>query len=515
MHKPDALLLSQAVIRLNQADNVAIAKQDLPTGSVLESHEHGTLTVLQPIPYGHKLALAAIPAGQAVLRYGQGIGFARTDIQPGEWVHSHNLEVGDMQRQFSIRVQERPAPTPGLASRTFLGYRRKDGRVGTRNYLAVISTVSCSAQTAHLIAEHFSPQRLAAYPNLDGVIAVTHSTGCCAAPGSLSFQYLQRTLLNLAGHPNVAGAIFISLGCEGNQIQECGRLAADLSGLPGPVLSIQELGGIQPTLQAGIAAIESRLEAANACQRTVQPLSELVVALQCGGSDGWSGVTANPLVGLVSDAIVNAGGTVVLAETPEIYGAEQLLTNRVTAPEVGQALIERIRWWQEHAAREGFSLDNNPSPGNKAGGLTNIYEKSLGAVAKGGSTHLQAVYPYAERITQRGLVFMDSPGYDPVSVTGEVAGGCNLVLFTTGRGSVFGGNFAPCVKVASNNALYQRMAGDMDFNAGVLLEGGEFAAASQELLGLVIEAASGKKTKSELQGGRESEFIPWQPGGIL
>jgi len=298
-------------------------------------------------------------------------------------------------------------------------------------------------------------------------------------------------------------------------MQECGRTSPGFQGLPGPFLSIQELGGSQPTLQAGIALIEQMLPSANACRRSPEPVSELVVALQCGGSDGWSGVTANPLVGFVSDALVEAGGTVVLAETPEIFGAEQLLTRRVARSEIGQQLIERIRWWQAHAAHEGFTLDNNPSPGNKKGGLTTIYEKSLGAVAKGGSTPLQAVYRYAQRVDRRGLVFMDTTGNDPISVTGQIAGGCNLVLFTTGRGSVFGGSFAPCVKIASHTTLFQSMEGDMDFNAGMVLDGAGFEAASQQLLDLIIEVASGQKAKSEQQGIRETEFIPWQPGGIL
>jgi altronate hydrolase len=408
-----------------------------------------------------------------------------------------------------------PIPqTASILDRTFLGFRREDGRVGTRNYIAVISTVSCANQSARLIAEAFQRTRRAEFPNVDSVVAIVHATGCCAPPDSLSYRYLQRTLFHLAAHPNVCGAIFISLGCEGNQVQEPSAAFPD----PVPsssVLTIQNLGGIRATVRAGIAAVEQLLPVVNASRRTPQPLSELVVALQCGGSDGWSGVTANPLVGRVADAIVDSGGTAILAETPEIFGAEHLLTRRVANPEAGYRLIERIRWWQEHAAREGFSLDNNPSPGNKAGGLTTIYEKSLGAVAKGGSRPLQAVYEYAERVTCRGLVFMDTPGYDPVSVTGQVSGGGNLVLFTTGRGSVFGGLIAPCIKIASNAATYQRMAEDMDFNASVLLEGTGFEAASQALLELVIETASGKASKSEASSGRESEFIPWQPGGIL
>jgi altronate hydrolase len=504
--------LTDLALLLNPADNVAIARQIIPAGTALADGLQ-QFTTRQDIPDGHKLSRAAIPAGQPVFRYGQVIGFASHDIQPGDWVHSHNLEVGDMQREFSVQVEPPPQAASGL-NRTFLGFRRPDGKVGTRNLITVISTVSCANQTARLIAEAFTPARLAEFPNVDGVVAIVHATGCCAPPDSLSFRYLRRTLLHLADHPNVGGAVFVSLGCEGNQVQE------SRTGLPGPVpsssvLTIQNLGGIRATVRAGTAAIEQLLPAVNANPRTPQPLSALVAALQCGGSDGWSGVTANPLVGRVADCLVDSGGTVILAETPEIFGAEHLLTRRVAQPDAGQRLIERIRWWQAHAAHEGFSLDNNPSPGNKAGGLTTIYEKSLGAVAKGGSRPLQAVYEYAERVTNRGLVFMDTPGYDPVSVTGQVAGGGNLVLFTTGRGSVFGGLIAPCIKIASNAATYQRMEEDMDFNAGILLEGTGYETASQALLDLVIETASGKRTKSEASPARESEFIPWQPGGIL
>jgi altronate hydrolase len=526
--------LTELAILLNPADNVAIARQTIPVGTPLADEGQKWLT-RQIIPGGHKLARTAISAGQPVIRYGQMIGFASRDVQPGDWVHSHNLDVGDMQREFEVQVVSQPPdsfPQMGegeksgklgvLGSRTaqntqfseFSGFRREDGRVGTRNYIAVISTVNCANQSARQIADTFTPERLAEFPNVDGVVAIVHATGCCAPPDSLSYRYLQRTLFHLAGHPNVGGAIFVSLGCEGNQVQV--PSAAFPSPIPSrSVLTIQDLGGIRATVRAGIAAVERLLPAVNAIQRTPQPVSELVAALQCGGSDGWSGVTANPLVGRVADFLVDSGGTVILAETPEIFGAEHLLTRRVADQEAGRRLIERIQAWQAQAAREGFSLDNNPSPGNKAGGLTTIYEKSLGAVAKGGSRPLQAVYEYAERITRRGLVFMDTPGYDPVSVTGEVAGGGNLVLFTTGRGSVFGGLIAPCIKIATNSATYQHMQEDMDFNAGVLLEGVGFEAASQALLDLVIDIASGKASKSETSSGRESEFVPWQPGGIL
>jgi altronate dehydratase len=522
--------LSEVAIVLNAADNVAIARQAIPAGARLVEGPQ-SFSARQDIPSGHKLARRAIPRGQPVLRYGQVIGFASSEIQPGDWVHTHNLQVGDMAREFEEQVAP-PAPISSPQSkeavktapeRTFLGFQRQDGRVGTRNYIAVIATVSCATQTVHQIARYFTPEKLAAYPNVDGVIALVHSTGCCAPPPSHAYRYLQRTLLHTAGHPNVAAAIYVSLGCEGNQIQKdsqtlsaSGPFADYLHPIPDEaVLTIQDLGGIRATARAGVAAVEQLLPTVNAIPRTPQPISALTLALQCGGSDGWSGVTANPLVGQVVDALVDAGGTAILAETPEIFGAEYLLTRRAAQPQVAHQLIERIRDWQEQGAREGFSLDNNPSPGNKAGGLTTIYEKSLGAVAKGGSRPLQAVYEYAERVTQRGLVFMDTPGYDPISVTGEVAGGGNLVLFTTGRGSVFGGVIAPCIKIASNSATYRRMEEDMDFDAGVLLEGSGFETAAHSLLDLVIETASGKRTKSEATLERESEFIPWQPGGIL
>jgi altronate hydrolase len=510
--------LNNLALLLNPADNVAIARQPIPAGTPLLDGEQHWLT-RQFIPAGHKLARTALSTGQPVLRYGQVIGFASCDIQPGDWVHSHNLEVGDMHREFDVQiVPPSPGPFPHLGEEEktgkFLGFRRTDGRVGTRNYIAVISTVSCANQSARQIADAFTPDQLAEFPNVDGVIAIVHAAGCSSPPDSLSFRYLQRTLLHLAEHSNVGGAIFISLGCEGNQVQE--PSAAFPTPVPSnSVLTIQELGGIRATVRAGIKSVEQLLPTVNNIRRSPQPISGLVVALQCGGSDGWSGVTANPLVGCVADALVDSGGTVILAETPEIFGAEHLLTHRVADKDAGRRLIERIQWWQEHAARESFSLDNNPSPGNKAGGLTTIYEKSLGAVAKAGSRPLQAVYEYAERITRPGLVFMDTPGNDPVSVTGQVAGGGNLVLFTTGRGSVFGGLLAPCIKIATNTTTYQRMLEDMDFNAGVLLEGAGFEATSQALLDLVIDIASGKASKSETSPARESEFVPWQPGGIL
>jgi altronate hydrolase len=389
--------------------------------------------------------------------------------------------------------------------------------VGTRNYIAVISTVSCSAAVTQAIARHFTPERLAACPNVDGVMAVTHQSGCSLLPGGPVYTLLQRTLAGFAGHPNVAASLIIGLGCEVNQVEELlVNYGLGDSGVRAvQAMVIQDMGGSRKTMEAGIQAVEALLPQVNAVERTPQPISELVLALQCGGSDGWSGVTANPLVGLVSDSIVRQGGTVVLGETTEVYGVEHLLTRRAISTEVGQELLEKVRWWEEHTAHHGLVIDNNPTPGNIAGGLTTIFEKALGAIAKSGHTPLRAVYDYGEPVTERGFVLMDTPGNDTVGVTGQIAGGCNLVLFTTGRGSVAGFKPAPSIKIATNSTLYRRMEDDMDYNAGRALEGEDMNDMAAELLDLVIEVASGNLSKSEELGFGEPEFSPWLLGELL
>jgi altronate hydrolase len=521
---PAAVLpLSEVAIRLHPQDNVAIAKTNVSIGTVLEvaQGQPAQVRVRRFIPSGHKIALRAIEVGQPAYRYGQAIGFASQPILPGDHVHTHNLSVQEFDRDYAFGVDVQPVIyLPESQRRTFLGYRRATGRVGTRNYLAVIASVNCSAHTSREIAHYFTLERLAAYPNVAGVIALAHHSGCATRVGGADYVLLQRTLAGMARHPNVGACLLVGLGCETNQI---GDLAANfgLTGHSGPETSpppslvIQEVGGIHKTVQAGIAAIEELLPLVNAAQRTPQPVSELVLALQCGGSDGWSGVTANPVLGLVADEIVRQGGSAVLAETPEIYGAEHLLTRRAINAEVGQKLVAKVRWWEQHTQRLGLEIDNNPSPGNKAGGLTTIYEKSLGAVAKGGHMPLVAVYDYAEAITARGFSFMDTPGYDPISVTGQVAGGCNVVLFTTGRGSVFGFKPAPSLKICTNSTTYERMVEDMDVNAGRMLEGATLEEVAAELFELVIAVASGQPTKSEAQSVGEAEFNPWSLGGTL
>jgi altronate hydrolase len=512
-----AVALERVAVRLHAEDHVAIAKADLPAGLNLAvdvgGQSRALVVVHELIPIGHKLALRQVPAGEPVRRYGQVIGLATKDVKPGEHVHIHNLNADPFAREYAFGADVQPVPAITESERrTFLGYRRPDGQVGTRNYVAVISTVNCSAHASREIAGYFTPERLAAYPNVDGVIALTHPLGC-----PVRQILLQRTLAGMARHPNVGGYLLVGLGCETNQMAV---LMADYGlcngqeGCP-PGLNIQDLGGIRKTVEAGIETVERMLPVVNAVRRTKNLVSELGLALQCGGSDSWSGVTANPVVGLVSDEIVRQGGTVVLAETPEIYGAEHLLTRRAINAEVGQKLVDQVRWWEQYARRMGLAIDDNRSVGNAAGGLTTIYEKSLGAVAKAGSTPLTGVYDYAERVTAPGFAFMDSPGYDPASVTGQVAAGCNVVLFTTGRGSVFGFKPAPCIKISTNTTTYERMIDDMDLNAGQVLEGVPMEEVAAELLDLVLAVASGQPSKSESQGVGEAEFCPWNPEGTL
>ena len=517
--------LQGAVVHLHAQDNVAIARTDLKEGAIVIAGATESppvrVTVRQPIPSGHKVALEDIPASAPVRRYGQTIGFATQAIQAGDHVHSQNLGIQDFARDYAFSADVCPvASVPEGERRAFLGFKRPGGRVGTRNYVAIISSVNCSAHTSREIARHFTHERLAGFTNVDGVIALTHAYGCSVRLGGHDHVLLQRTLAGMARHPNIGACIFVGLGCEINQIdalQQKHNLCTG-SGILGdcaPVLQIQELGGIRKTVHAGIEAIEGLLPQANASQRTPQPASELMVALQCGGSDGWSGITANPLVGLVADEIVRQGGTVVLSETTEVYGAEHLLTRRAVSSEVGQKLVAQVRWWEEYTRKMGIEIDNNPTPGNKAGGLTTIYEKSLGAVSKAGSTPLAGVYDHAELVTARGFTFMDGPGNDWTSVTGQVAGGCTLALFTTGRGSCFGFKPAPVIKIASNSNTYHRMTDDMDVNAGRALEGVPVEEVADELLDLIIGVASGQPSKSEAQGVGEAEFVPWQIGGTL
>jgi altronate hydrolase len=498
---------------LHDGDSVGIVTAAIPAGAFLA--EQG-LAVLDDIPAGHKVALVDVPAGGQVRKYGQAIGVATRPISRGEHVHSHNLAFAEFAREYDFgRDAVDPAPADGAAS--FEGIVRPDGRVATRNYIGILTSVNCSATVARMIAGQFGDgQMLDDYPGVDGVVALTHGSGCGLAASGEGFELLRRTLSGYARHPNFAALVVLGLGCEVNQVHALSEGFDLPSTTPVISMTIQEMGGTRATVREGVARVRELAADASRVKRAPVPASELVLGLECGGSDAYSGITANPALGAAADLLVAHGGTAVLGETPEIYGAEHLLARRAATAEVGKRLIERVHWWENYVRRSGDSLDNNPSPGNKEGGITTILEKSLGAVAKGGTTSLKAVYEYAEPITAKGFVFMDTPGYDPVSVTGMIAGGANVVCFTTGRGSVFGSKPAPCLKLATNNETYQRMSEDMDVNCGTILEGSSSVQdVGKEIFELVLEVASGRRSKSEELGFGDEEFTPWQLGAVL
>lgn len=500
------------ILKINSIDSVAIALVDLPAGRSVSLAGGDSIEVIENIPSGHKIALDTIPAGSVVLRYGFPIGSATREISKGAWVHTHNLGIENIERSFD------PAANPHLFdskqiteahTHTFMGYARSDRRAGTRNYVAIISAVNCVNPIVRAIQRRFSVSSLTQYPNIDGVLAITHDSGCSLETGGMDHLNLRQILTNLAHHPNIAAALVIGLGCEVN-------LMADIvTDENTAYLGVQDEGGTSAVIEKAVPIIQHMLKKANQTARTPQPLSKLVAALQCGGSDAFSGITGNPLMGQVSDRIVSEGGTVVMAETTEIFGAEQLLLQRAANPAAAEKLVAILQWWQEYARRTGGSVDNNPSPGNKAGGLTNIFEKSLGAVSKCGTYPLQAVYEYAEPVTAKGVCFMDSPGNDAASLTGQVAGGCNLVLFTTGRGTTYAPGIAPCLKIATTSRLYQHMQGDMDINAGEVLEGISLEECGANVLEKVIAAASGARTKSEELLSEQVDLVPWRRGGLF
>lgn len=502
-------------IRLHPSDNVVVARGSIAAGSVVEGE--GVIAV-EPIASGHKIATLPIAPGEAVRKYDQIIGFASTAIAPGEHVHTHNLELREFERTYAPGADARPTRFASPAEQArFAGYVREDGRVGTRNYIGILTSVNCSATVARAIAKVFEgPDALADYPNVDGVVAFSHGTGCGMTKNGDGFAILQRVLNGYAVHPNFAGVLLIGLGCE---VAQVGEIVERSRLSPGPRLrpmTIQECGGTKRAIETGIATVREMLAAANRDVRTIVPASHLVLALQCGGSDGYSGITANPALGAAADLLVRHGGTAILSETPEIYGAEHLLVRRAASPAAAQKLLARLSWWREYTLRNGAEMNNNPAPGNKAGGLTTILEKALGSAAKGGTTNLVDVYEYAEPITARGFVFMDSPGFDPASATGQVASGANVLCFTTGRGSVFGCKPTPSIKLATNSAVFASMQDDMDINCGEIADGAATVPGMGEsIFRVILEVASGRKTKSEELGFGENEFVPWQVGAVL
>jgi altronate hydrolase len=500
-------------LRLQPEDNVVVAVDTLepgkPNGIGIDPRAR--------IPKGHKMAIVPIEVGAPILKFGQIIGFASAPIIPGDWVHEHNVQMHDFARDYHFAEGAKHEPIlPVEQQATFQGFRRTNGKAGTRNYVAILTSVNCSATVARFIAKEVERSGiLNDYPNVDGVIALVHGTGCGMAAKGEGFEALKRTQWGYAGNPNIAGVLLVGLGCEVFQI---GRMKQEYGLAEGEsfrTMTIQETGGTRKTVEAGVAAVREMLPAANRAMRETVPASELMLALQCGGSDGYSGITANPALGVASDILVRNGGTAILSETPEIYGAEHLLTRRAATREIGEKLVGMIKWWEDYTQRVGGEMNNNPSPGNKAGGLTTILEKSLGAAAKGGTATLSGVYHYAEPVTAKGFVFMDTPGYDPVSATGQVAGGANILCFTTGRGSAYGCKPTPSIKLATNSDTYRRMTDDMDINCGDILDGVSLDDKGQEIFSKILAVASGEPSKSEALGYGDAEFVPWQIGATM
>ena len=504
---------NQSVVILSDVDSVAVARKSLAQGVRVETLG---LDAFEEIPSGHKIARRAIAKGEPVLKYGQVIGIATQAIAAGAHVHTHNVAMPDSHASSELPPTiERTAVLPAEQRRRFMGYRRPDGRVGTRNYIGILSTVNCSATVSRAVAAHFNGSELLKQYNIDGVVALTHGSGCAINTDSEGFKFLERSIWGYACNPNIAGALIIGLGCETNQISSLMKRYNLSEGPNFRVFNIQNAGGTRASIAKAIDQVTTMLADIGRLERTSESVEHIMVGMQCGGSDGYSGITANPALGYAADLLVRHGGTAILSETPEIYGAEHLLIARATSHEVAQKLLDRLTWWENYTRINGAELNNNPSPGNKAGGLTTILEKSLGAAAKGGSTSLNGVYEWGEPITEHGFVFMDSPGYDPVSVTGQVASGANMICFTTGRGSVSGFKPAPCIKLATNTDMYRRLEEDMDINCGGIVDGElSVAEAGEKIFDILVEIASGMPSKSEQYNYGDNEFVPWQVGAV-
>jgi len=498
-----------SAIHLNPADNVAVARVPLTPGMQLVV-DGVPVKVLDSVPAGHKIAVAPIRAGEIVHRYGQSIGRAKSAIEPGNHIHTQNLAYEEAAMAYEYPTVEIPYPTAPAKVPTFMGYVREDGRVGTRNYIAVVAASNCAAHTAELIAESFAETVLP--PEVDGVVAFPHGDGCAHSIGPDTEQ-LQRTLAGVLAHPNVAAAVILGLGCETNQISHyLGPNAPRSSRLVG--MTLQDSGGTAGAVDRARREIQTLLANVAGEKRTEVSASKIVLGLNCGGSDSFSGITANPALGVCSDMLAAIGASAVLAETTEIFGAEHLLVRRARNRKVAEKLLSFVEGYKTYLRRFGGSFDDNPSPGNKEGGLSNILEKSLGAVAKAGSSPLMQAVDYAERVTSPGFVFMNTPGYDPVSLTGLAAGGCNIIAFTTGRGSAIGFPSIPVIKIASNSATYRRMMDNMDVNAGAIADGEKTVQqVGKEIFDLVLEVASGKKTCAERLGHKE--FVPWRIGPVM
>ena len=506
IHQPPAML------RLHASDNVVVSTR------IVDKAEHWDgVAATARIMRGHKMAAQAIPKGEPIRKFGQIIGFAKTDIAAGDWVHEHNVEMGALSHDYAFAEAAKPvAILPEDQRATFQGFRRKNGKVGTRNYIGIMTSVNCSATVASFIGQEINRSGiLKDYPNIDGVVSLTQDNGCVIDYRGVIFDTFKRTAWGYATNPNMGGVMMVGLGCEGFQIPRFKSAYHVEEGETFRTMTIQETGGTRKTVDAGVKAVLEMLPAVNAVKRETCLASDLILALQCGGSDGYSGITANPALGAAVDMLVEQGGTAILSETPEIYGAEHLLTRRAATREVGEKLVNIIHWWEDYTRRNNMEMNNNPSPGNKLGGLTTILEKSLGAAAKGGTTTMNAVYQYAEPVTAKGFVFMDTPGYDPASATGQVAGGANVMCFTTGRGSAYGNKPCPSIKLATNSDIYRRMIDDMDINCGDVIEGVSLQEKGRQIFDVILKTASGQKTKSEELGYGDNEYVPWYIGAVM
>ena len=499
-------------LRLNASDNVVTAVDPIDAGA----GAYGATATVR-IPRGHKMAISAIAEKAPIVKFGQIIGFASKVIAPGEWVHEQNVVVHEFERDYRFAEDARKEDILPLHEQaTFEGFRRANGSVGTRNYIAILTSVNCSATAARFMAEEINRSGiLNDYPNIDGVIPLVQGGGCALDVKGEGYEILKRTQWGYATNPNVAGVVMVGLGCEGFQISRWKEAYNISESETFHSMTIQEVGGTRKTIAAGVEAIKSMLPIASKAKRETVPASELMLALQCGGSDGYSGITANPALGAAVDELVRHGGTAILSETPEIFGAEHLLTRRAATRAIGEKLVQRIHWWEDYTKRNKMEMNNNPSPGNKLGGLTTILEKSLGAAAKGGTTTMTGVFEYAEKVDTKGFVFMDTPGYDPVSATGQVAGGANILCFTTGRGSAYGCKPTPSIKLATNSEMYRRMTEDMDINCGDVLDGVSIEDKGKEIFSKILEVASGEQSKSEELGYGDAEFVPWVVGATM
>ena len=505
--------IASPVIRLDPADNVVVARVELPAGTLIASE---SLTTLQPVPAGHKVAARDLRAGEPIRKYDTVIGYASADLPAGTWMHSHNVLFDEVEKDYAFGRDYRPTEfLPAEQRATFMGYRRADGRVATRNTIGVFITVNCSATVARRIANHFTAERLAAWPNVDAVVPFVHEQGCGMEASGEPMDLLRRTLGGYIRHPNVAGAVVVSLGCERNKLVELFAAEGLAAGKMLRTITMQEVGGTQAAIDLGIAHVTEMLAQANGSVREPCGAEHILIGMQCGGSDGFSGLSANPALGKAVDILVRHGGTAILSETSELYGVEHTLTARARTPEIGRKLIERMDWWLEYNRGRDTQINGKVSPGNVDGGLANVLEKSLGGAKKSGSSGLMAVYRYAEPVVEHGFVFMDTPGYDPVSATGQIAGGANLILFTTGRGSCFGSYPAPTIKLATNTPMFRRMQADMDVNCGQVIDGEKtLEQMGEEVFRTILRVASGERSKSELLGVGENEFVPW-PIGVM